>query len=46
MNKFKGLDPVHRVPEEVWTEVHNIIQKAVTTTITKKKEMQEGKVIG
>ena len=46
MNKFKGLDLVHRVLEELWTEVHNIIYKAVTKTITKKKEMQEGKVIG
>ena len=46
MNKFKGLDLVNRVLGEQWTEVHNIIQKAVTKTITKKKGMQEGKVVG
>ena len=45
-NIFQGLDLLDRVPEELWTEVHNIIYKAVTKTITKKKEMQEGKVIG
>ena len=38
------LDLVDRVPEELWTEVHNIIQQAVTKNIPKKKEMQEGKV--
>ena len=25
-NRFKGLDLVNRVPEELWTEVHNIVQ--------------------
>ena len=38
MNRFKGLDLVERVPEELWTEVHNIVQKAVTKTIPKKKK--------
>ena len=28
-NRFKGLDLIVRVPEEVWTEVHNIVQEAV-----------------
>jgi len=43
-NRLKGLDLVDRVPEELWTEVHNIVQQAVTKNIPKKKEMQEGKV--
>ena len=33
MNRFKGLDLVDRVPEELWTEVHNIVQEAVNKTI-------------
>ena len=45
MNRFKGLDLVDRVPEELWIEVCNIIQEAVIKTILKKKQMQEGKVI-
>ena len=36
-NRFKGLDLADRVPEELWTEVHDIIQEAVTKTILKKK---------
>ena len=44
-NTFKGLDLVDRVPEELWTEVHNTIQEAVTKIIVKEKEMQEGKVV-
>ena len=39
MNRFKGLDLVDRVPEELWTEVHNIGQEAVTKTIPKKKKI-------
>ena len=37
-NRFKGLDLKDRVPEELWTEVHNIVQKAVIKTIPKKKK--------
>ena len=37
-NRFKGLDLVDRVPVEIWTEVHNIVQEAVTKTISKKKK--------
>ena len=33
MNRFKGLDSVDRVPEELWVEVHNITQEAVIKTI-------------
>ena len=43
-NRFKGLDLEDRVPEELWTEVPNIVQEMVAKTISKKKEMQEGKV--
>ena len=43
MNIFKGLDLVDRVPEELWTEVHNIVQEAVTKTIQKKKKCKKAK---
>ena len=36
-NRFKGLDLVDRVPEELWKEVCNIVHEAVTKTIPKKK---------
>ena len=36
-NTFKGLDLIDRVPEELWTEVHDIVQEAVIKTIPKKK---------
>ena len=36
-NRFKGLDLIERLPEELWTEVHNIIQEEVVKTIAKKK---------
>ena len=36
-NRFKGLDLVDRMPEELWMEVHNTVQEAVTKTIAKKK---------
>ena len=35
-NRFEGLDLINRVPEEVWTEVHGIVQEAVIETIFKK----------
>ena len=37
-NRFKGLDLIDRVPEELWMEVHNIVQEAVIKTIPKKKK--------
>ena len=37
-NRFKGLDMIDRVPEELWTEVCNIVQEAVIKTIPKKKK--------
>ena len=36
-NRFKGLDLVDRVPEELWIEVHNVVQEVVTKTIPPKK---------
>ena len=42
-NRFKGLDLTDRVPEELWTEVHDIVQEAVIKTNPKKKKMQKGK---
>ena len=41
MNRFKGLDLVVRVPEDLWTEVHNIVQEALTKTIPKKKKCKK-----
>ena len=37
-NRFKGLDLIDRVPEELWTKVHGTVQEAVTKTIPKKKK--------
>ena len=37
MNRFKGLDLIARVPEELWIEVCNIVQEAVNKIIPKKK---------
>ena len=42
-NRFKGLDLIDRVPEELWMEVHDIVQEAVIKTI-QEKEMQKGKM--
>ena len=42
-NRFKGLDLIDRVPEEIWTEVRNIVQEAVTKTIHKKKKCKKAK---
>ena len=37
-NRFKGLDLIDRVPEELWTEVHDIVQEAGIKTVPKKKK--------
>ena len=42
-NRFKGLDLIDRVPEELWTEVRDIVQKAVIKTILKKKKCKKAK---
>ena len=39
--RFKGLDLIDRVPEELWTQVHDIVQEAVIKTIPKKKKCKE-----
>ena len=42
-NTFKGLDLIDRVPEELWTEVHDIVQEAGITTIPKKRKCKKAK---
>ena len=42
-NRFKGLDLIDRLPEELWTEVRDIIQEAVIKTIPKKKKCNKAK---
>ena len=42
-NKFKGLDLTDRVPDELWTEVHDIVQETGIKTITKKKKCKKAK---
>ena len=37
-NRFKGLDLIDREPEDLWMEVHDIVQEAVIKTIPKKKK--------
>ena len=37
-NRFKGLDLIDRVPDELWMEVRGIVQEAVIKTIPKKKK--------
>ena len=39
-NRFKGLGLIDRVPDELWTEVHDIVQEAVHP-----EEMQKGKIV-
>ena len=43
INRFKGLDLVDRVPEELWKEVCNTVQEVVTKTIPKKKKCKKAK---
>ena len=40
-NRFKGLELIDRVPEELWTEVHDIVQEAVIKTTPKKKKCKK-----
>ena len=42
-NRFKGLDLIDRVPEELWREVHDITQEAGIKTISKKKKCKKAK---
>ena len=43
MNRFKGLDLINWVPEELWTEACNIVQEATNKTIPKEKKCKEAK---
>ena len=43
INRFKGLDLIDRVPEELWMEIHDIVQEAVIKNIPKKKKCKEAK---
>ena len=41
--RFKGLDLIHRVPDELWMEIHDIVQETGIKTIPKKKKCQKAK---
>ena len=43
-NRFKGLDLIDRVPDELWTEVHDVVQETGIKTIPMEKKMQKGKM--
>ena len=43
-NRFKGLDLIDRVPDELWTEVPDIVQETEIKTILKKKKVQKIKM--
>ena len=43
MNRFKGLDLVNSVPEELWTEVCNIVPEAANKTTPKKNKSKKAK---
>ena len=42
-NRFKGLDLIDRMPDELWTEVHDIVQEAVIKTIPREKKCKKAK---
>ena len=42
-NRFKGLDLIDRIPDELWTEVHDIVQETEIKTIPKKKKCKRAK---
>jgi len=42
-NRFKGPDLIHRLPDELWTEVHDIVQETGIKTIPKKKKCKKAK---
>ena len=43
MSRFQGLDLIDKVLEELWTEIHNIVQETVIKTILKKKKYKKAK---
>ena len=42
-NRFKRLDLIYRMPEELWTEIHSIVQEVVVKTIPKKQKCKKAK---
>ena len=44
-NRFKALDLIDRVPEELWTEVPGIVQEAMIKTIPRKKKCKKSKMV-
>ena len=42
-NRFKGLDLIDREPDELWTEVHDVVQEAVIKTIPMEKKCKKAK---
>ena len=42
-NRFKGLNLIDKVPEELWTEVHDVVQEAVIKTISKRNKCKKAK---
>ena len=42
-NRFRGLDLIDKVPEELWKEIHDIVQKAVVKNIPQKKKCKKAK---
>ena len=42
-NRFKGLDLIDRVPDELWTEVHDIVQETGIKTIFMEKKFKKAK---
>ena len=44
-NRFKGLDLIDTVPDELWTEVHDIVQKTGSKTIPKEKNAKKAKMV-
>ena len=43
-NRFKGIDLIDRLPDELWTEIHDTIQETGSKTILQAKEMQKSKM--
>ena len=43
MNRFKGLDLIDRVPDELWMEVHDIVEETGSKTIPRKKKCKKAK---
>ena len=42
-NRFKGLDQIDRMPDKLWTEVHDIVQETGIKTIPMEKKCKKGK---